>query len=122
MKIKQSGFSFYSVISIVAFIALVFILLLPQQFDLDEAKKRDQSIENMKQIYQAVEKYMQDRQVDFVGDIDELVKAGYLKKNFTVPGGKPGDRYFAEGKYANFDITVKPPEDVLLKYPDHVLE
>ncbi len=116
---KQSGFSIYTVISILAFLALVFILVLPQMFDLDENEKREESIKNMKTIYKAVQSYMEERQTDFTGGDKDLVRTGYLKKTLSVPGGKPGDKYLIRGIFETGVVSVTSP--VADQFPDHKL-
>ncbi|MGC9336875.1 MAG: hypothetical protein ACP5EQ_02105 [Candidatus Cloacimonadia bacterium] len=118
--IKNSkGFSIFSVISIIAFAALVFILLIPQFYNVRAKEKEDQCIKNMQRIERAIEKYMSERQQSFVGDLVELVRTGYLPHAYECPENGVGDKYIASGDYETGEITVKCPNEE--EFPGHKL-
>ena len=71
---NQNGISVYTVLSIILFIALVFILAVPNFFNLDKEKNLEDCINNMKQIWVATTDYMHDTNADFNGDLSILIK------------------------------------------------
>ena len=111
--------SIYKIISIVAFLILVFILIIPQKFNVNRKQKTEECIKNMKTIYEAIENYMIEREESFVGTTKDLVRTGYLKKSYECPEKGVGDKYFMEGDYTTGEITVKCPNED--KFSDHVL-
>lgn len=121
----RNGFGVYKIISIIAFIVLATILLLPQFFNLDKKQKTEQCIKNMKRIEAAVEQYLYERQEDFKGDASDLVRFGYLKKSSECPEGGPGDKYFITGKFETNEIIVQCPNAVKstpLLFRDEILD
>ncbi len=119
MNKNQRGFSVYTVISILAFLLLVFVLTLPQFFNLDKKEKADECVHNMKIIYRAVANYMKDRKEDFKGDTVDLIRTGYMKKTYECPEDGPGDKYIIEGHYDTGVIIVKCPHEE--EFPSHKL-
>ncbi len=140
----NGGFSIYKVISIVSFLAMIFVLALPQFFDLEAKEKSNQCVKNMEQIYFAVQRYMIERNLEFNADGSEdtadLKRMGYLDGILECPEKSAGDKYIIEGlwteegknmdpedrkylpeeeKKALITITVKCPWES--EYPDHVL-
>jgi len=118
---NQRGFSIYTVISIIAAIALLFILVLPQMFQLDKKENTEQCIKNMKMITDSVREYMDTRQESFVGDIDELDRTVGVKVSLECPSNGVGDKYFVEGDYATGKVTVTCPHHAEESFKDHVL-
>ena len=111
--------SIYKIISLVAFLVLVFILIIPQKFNVNRKQKTEECLKNMNTIYEAIENYMAEREESFIGTTQDLVRTGYLKKSYECPEKSVGDKYFMEGNYSTGEITVKcPNEDA---FPDHVL-
>ncbi|RLC45817.1 MAG: hypothetical protein DRH57_07305 [Candidatus Cloacimonadota bacterium] len=116
---NEKGFSVYTVISIIAFLGLIFILLIPRFFNVHSREKREKCIANMMKIEKAIKKYMSERKQSFDGDLVELVRTGYLEHAYVCPEGGPLDKYIAKGNYETGEITVKCPlQD---KFPDHIL-
>ncbi len=116
---RNSGFSIYTVISIIAFAALIFILALPQFFNLNKREKTDECVKNMKIIYRAVENYMNERGESFTEDTQELIRTGYLKKTFECPENGAGDKYQISGNFETGEISVTCPHEDVFK--DHKL-
>ncbi len=117
---------------------LVFVLALPNFFNLDKEKNIEDCINNMKTIWVASTDYVRDTKADFEGDLQLLTKTRKLQdnKNYymeTVPicpetrGQK--DNYIVFGKYIadkigdeikhNYGVIVVCPN--LEKYPKHFL-
>ena len=138
------GFSIYKVISIISFLAMIFVLALPQLFDLESKEKTEQCVKNMEQIYFAVQRYMIERNLEFnangTEDTADLKRMGYLDAILECPEKSAGDKYIIEGLWTeegkNMDpeerkylsdeekkkliqITVKCPWES--EFPDHVL-
>ena len=111
-------FNVYTVISIVAFLILIFILLLPNFFNINKKKNRTVCIKNMKILYNAIENYTEERQKDFNGTQEDLIRTGYLKKAYICPSGKPSDKYIISGEF-NGEIVVKCTHEK--KLPKHKL-
>ena len=107
MRLSNKGFSLYTVISIVALAALLFILILPRCFNLKEKENTEQCIKNMKLIQAAVKDYMVDRNEDFNGDLLDLQRTGFLKKTYECPENGVGDKYQATGKIIVNEFGVK---------------
>lgn len=135
---NQSGFSVYTIISIVLFLMLVFVLALPNFFNLDKEQNVEDCINNMKTIWVATTDYVRDTKVDFNGDLEVLTKTRKLQdeKNYymqTIPfcpetRGKT-DNYIVFGKYVedkigdeikhNYGVIVVCPS--LESYPKHFI-
>ena len=115
----MKNFSIYKVISIVALIILFFILIIPQKYNVNKKQKAEECIKNMSLIYKAIDAYMVEREEDFTGTTQDLMRMNYLKKTFECPENGVGDKYFMEGDYETGTITVTCPH--VDKFPDHVL-
>lgn len=135
---NQSGFSVYTILSIVLFLMLVFVLALPNFFNLDKEQNIEDCINNMKTIWVATTDYVRDTQKDFDQDLQVLTKTRKLQdqKNYymqTVPfcpetRGKK-DNYIVFGKYVadkigdeikhNYGVIVICP--TLDKYHSHFI-
>lgn len=87
MFLNERGFSVYTIISIILFIALVFILALPNFFNLDKTKNEEDCINNMKLIWVASTDYMRDNLTSFNGDLNILVN-NYKKTPDVISGSK----------------------------------
>ncbi len=111
--------SVYKIISILAFVVLAFILILPQKFNVNRKQKTEECVRNMKTIYEAIEDYMQEREENFTGTAQDLMRMNYLKKTYECPENGVGDKYFMEGNFETGEIIVKCPHEV--KFKDHVL-
>lgn len=112
-------FSVYKILSIVAFAVLLFILILPQTYNVNRKQKAEECVKNMSTIYKAIKNYMAEREEDFTGTAQDLMRMNYLKKTYECPENGVGDKYFMEGNYLTGEITVTCPHEA--KYPDHVL-
>ena len=115
---KHKKFTLYKLISILAFIALVFILVLPQVTNVKKREKLQQRYEHMNKIHTAIKRYMRDREKSFRGDLIELVRTGYLKHSYESPFDGHGDKYIARGDYETGEITVKDPNEAQVPIPD----
>ncbi|MDP8219921.1 MAG: hypothetical protein P9X26_01130 [Candidatus Stygibacter frigidus] len=85
--------SIYRIISILAFIALVFILALPNFFDINKKQETEQCIKNMRVVYGAAEEFLKTEHKDFSGTSSDLERMGYLTKSYECPSEAPGDKY-----------------------------
>lgn len=136
---NQNGISVYTVLSIILFIALVFILAVPNFFNLDKEKNLEDCINNMKQIWVATTDYMRDTNADFNGDLSLLIKTPkkddpkntYLSSNLYCPETSHQKKeYLVYGKYVaeqigteikhNYGIIILCPN--LAQYPKHIIE
>jgi competence protein ComGC len=99
MSHNERGFSVYTVISIILFIALVFILALPNFFNLDKTKNEEDCINNMKLIWVAASDYMKDNLTSFNGDLNILLTQ--YKKSSTAlgSGDKKASSHYLEKLY-----------------------
>ena len=79
MKLNTYGFSVYKVLAIIFFLGLIFVLALPQFYDLRTREKAEECINNMKEVKAAAEQYMRDRDTIFTGTVDDLTRTRYLK-------------------------------------------
>jgi len=136
---NQNGISVYTVLSIILFIVLVFILALPNFFNLDKEKNLEDCINNMKQIWVATTDYMRDTNADFNGDLSLLIKTPkkddpkntYLSSNLYCPETSHQKKeYLVYGKYVaeqigteikhNYGIIILCPN--LAQYPSILLK
>lgn len=106
---NRSKFTIYKLVSILAFVALVFILVLPQVVDVKKKENMELRYQQMKKIRSAVKKYMNTREQSFKGDLIELVRTGFLKHSYESPFNGNGDKYIAEGDYESGEVTVRDP-------------
>lgn len=109
----------YKIISVVAFLVLIFILALPKFYNVNKKKNTEVCIRNMKIIYTAIKGYMSERGESFNGDQDDLVRSGYLKHTYSCPEAKPGDKYIISGDKTTGEITVICPK--VKEFPNHKL-
>jgi competence protein ComGC len=119
MSKNRRRFSIYTIISIIAFAGLIFVLLIPRFYNIREKEKTELCIENMQKIKKAIEEYMADRHQSFNGDMVELVRTGYLKYAYECPENGVGDKYIASGNYETGEIIVKCPNEK--EFPMHKL-
>jgi competence protein ComGC len=112
-------FSIYKVISLLAFLILIYILALPQFFNIDRKQNTDECLKNMRILHAAIKQYMAERNEDFYGSQQDLRRTGYLKSSYVCPEGKPDDRYLIKGDLATGVITVRCPHEE--EFPDHKL-
>lgn len=120
VKDKKKKFSIYTFISIIAFIALISILLIPRFFNVKEREKQEDCIAKMEKIHNAIENYMSDRSQSFNGDLVELVRTGYLKHAYECPEDGVGDKYIASGNFETGEVEVKCPNEK--DFPEHKLK
>ncbi len=135
---NQSGISVYTVLSIILFVALVFILAVPNFYNLDKEKNVEDCINNMKQIWVATTDYMRDTNTDFNGDLSLLTKTPkaqdpknkYLQSMTYCPEtSRQKSEYIVFGKYVaeqigtevkhNYGVIILCPN--LSKYHKHLL-
>ena len=120
MQGAKKRFSIYTFISIIAFVALIFILLIPRFYNVKEKEKQERCIENMVKIQNAIENYMVDRHQSFNGDLVELVRTGYLKHAYECPENGVGDKYIASGDFETGEVKVQCPN--VKEFPEHKLK
>lgn len=109
----------YKIISVLAFAILLFILTLPQTFNVNRKQKTEECIKNMKDIYGAIENYMAEREEDFTGTTRDLLRMNYLKKTYECPENGVGDKYYMHGDFETGEIVVTCPNQE--KFKDHIL-
>jgi competence protein ComGC len=100
-------FSIYRLISILAFIALVFILVLPNFFDINKKQETDECIKNMKVVYGGAAGFLQTEMKDFSGTSSDLERMGYLSKSYECPSEAPGDKYHVKVDAETNTISVR---------------
>jgi len=102
---NERGFSIYKVITVLSFIVLVFVLALPQFFNLEKKEKTEQCVDNMEKIYRAVQQYMLERNEEFnvtqKQDTSDLKRTGYLASVLECPEKGPGDNYMITGRFVD---------------------
>ncbi len=122
--LDDKGISVYKIISIVGLLALAFILILPQAMDIQRRENAEQCVNNMREIYDAVSRYMNERDEHFSGDTQDLHRTGHLRRAIYVcPSGTPESHYYIEGNKDTREIIVRCPlhlEDPD-EYPGHIL-
>lgn len=135
---NQRGISVYTVLSIILFVALVFILAVPNFYNLDKEKNVEDCVNSMKQIWVATTDYMRDNNADFNGDLTLLTqtpkktdpKNKYLPKVPYCPEtSRQKTEYIVYGKYIaeqigteikhNYGVIVLCPN--MAKYPKHMI-
>lgn len=119
MRANQNGFSIYRILSIIFFLGFLFVLMLPQMFDLNKKQKTDDCIKNMKKITEAVQSYVNDRGPVTKLTVADLCSSKYLEINPECPEENVGDKY---------QITIDPVKNTVevkcanvAKHPDHKL-
>lgn len=120
MRHNQYGIGIYKIFALIFMLALIFILALPQFFDLQKREKTEQCIRNMKEVKAAVEQYMRDRDEIFTGNTGDLIRTKYLRiADEECPEGTVGDKYLisVDPETRKVTITCANVND----YPDHVL-
>ena len=135
---NQHGISVYTVLSIVLFIALIFVLAIPNFYNLDKEQNVEDCINNMKEIWVATTDYLRDTNADFDGDLSVLRSTRkatdngnyYLgSKSYCPETSRQKDEYIVYGKYVaetigtdvkhNFGVIVYCPN--LDKYAKHFI-
>jgi len=135
---NQKGISVYTVLSIILFIALVFVLAIPNFYNLDKEQNVEDCINNMKTIWVGTTDYLRDNNKDFDGDLNTLKKTRkatdnksyYLTGNPYCPEtARQKSEYIVYGKYVadkigeeikhNYGVIVMCPN--LDKYHKHFL-
>lgn len=117
---NNNGFGIYTVIAVLAFIALVFILVVPSYVDVNAKQKTEEDIANMKEIYLATQDWMVEKGMDYTAVTDSsLIKARKLNKTLYCPGGNPDQKYTIKGEFASGKISVISP--LADKFPDRIL-
>ncbi|MBN2829626.1 MAG: hypothetical protein JXR56_04835 [Candidatus Cloacimonetes bacterium] len=118
---NQKGISIYGIISIIAFLALIFILALPSMFNLNEKENEDLCIKQQEQLYKAIKQYMIDRGTDFTADAVELKRTGYLNSTFECPENGVGDKYQMSGTFVNGEPVISISCPNVGEFPGHVI-
>ncbi len=117
---NNRGISIFLIISVLGLIALAFILILPQVMNIQSKENTEQCLKNMREIENAINRFMNDRQESFIGDAADLHRTGYLKRAvYVCPEGTPESRYYMEGDFNTGKITITCPH--VDEYPDHIL-
>lgn len=135
---NQHGISVYTVLSIILFVALIFILAIPNFFNLDKEQNTEDCINNMKEIWVASTDYIRDTSKDFDGNLETLrrtrkamdTKSYYLGSHSYCPEtSRQKVEYLVFGKYVadmigdevkhNYGVIVYCPN--LHKYSKHFL-
>jgi hypothetical protein len=113
---SQNGISVYTVLSVILFVALVFILAVPNFYNLDKEKNIEDCVNNMKQIWVATTDYMKDTNADFSGDLNLLTKTPkatdpknkYLNSlRFCPETSRQKTEYLVYGKYVAEQIGTE---------------
>jgi len=135
---NQNGISVYTVLSIILFVALIFVLAIPNFYNLDKEQNVEDCINNMKEIWVAGTDYLRDTNQNFEGSPDilrntpkvddprntYLSSASYCpessrqKLEYKVFGIYIEDRIGDEVKH-NYGMIVYCPN--LQAYPKHFL-
>jgi hypothetical protein len=105
---KQNGISVYTVLSVILFLALIFVLAIPHFFNLDKEKNVDDCINNMKEIWVAATDYIRENKTDFGGDLQLL--------NNTRKKSDPKRKYLEKISYCPETARTKTPYLVFGKY------
>lgn len=135
---NQKGISVYTVISIVLFIGLIFVLAIPNFYNLDKEQNIEDCTNNMKEIWVAATDYLKDTHADFDGDPEILRTTHkvhdpgsyYLgKRNYCPETARQKTNYVVYGKYVseqigdeikhNYGVIVYCPN--LASYPKHFI-
>ncbi|MBT3169683.1 MAG: hypothetical protein HN952_03050 [Candidatus Cloacimonetes bacterium] len=109
----------YKIISLVALAVLLFILILPQKFNVNRKQKTEQCVKNMGEIHTAINSFMKEHKESFDGTTRDLMRMNYLKKTYECPEKAVGDKYYLHGNYETGEITVTCPN--LKEFDDHIL-
>jgi competence protein ComGC len=112
-------FNLYKVISIIAFLILIYILALPQFFNINRKQNADECVKNMRILHIAIKQYMMERNEDFYGSQQDLRRTGYLKTSYVCKEGKPDDKYLILGEYKTGKVTIRCPHEE--KFSNHRL-
>jgi len=135
---NQNGISVYTVLSIILFAALIFVLAIPNFYNLDKEQNEEDCINNMKEIWVATTDYLRDTNADFSGDLNILRttrkamdnRSYYLGSSSYCPEtSRQKLEYKVYGKYVadaigdeikhNYGVIVYCPN--LDNYPKHFL-
>jgi len=120
-RLNDKGVSVYTIISIVGLLAIVFILLLPQVMDIQRKENTEKCIKNMREIENAVRRYMNERRENFSGDASYLNRTGYLRRAIYVcPSGTPESHYDIQGVFETGEIIIRCP--MYMEDPDHYFD
>lgn len=135
---NQNGISVYTVLSIILFAALIFVLAIPNFYNLDKEQNVEDCINNMKEIWVATTDYLRDTNADFSGDLNVLrttrkamdSRSYYLgSASYCPETSRQKHEYIVFGKYVadtigdevkhNYGVIVYCPN--LHQYPQHFL-
>ncbi|MEF3694416.1 MAG: hypothetical protein V3576_03615 [Candidatus Cloacimonadota bacterium] len=118
---KQNGISVYTVLSVILFLALIFVLAIPHFFNLDKEKNVDDCINNMKEIWVATTDYIRENQTDFGGDLQLLYNTRkksdpsrrYLERiNFCPETARLKTSYIVYGKYVQDMVGTETRDNI----------
>ncbi|MCF7859140.1 MAG: hypothetical protein K9N07_07445 [Candidatus Cloacimonetes bacterium] len=104
--------SIYKIISIVAFIALFFILSLPNFYNINKKQEAEECIKNMRAVYLAAQDYLRIEKKSFSGSSSDLERMGYLNKAYECPSEAPGDKYQVHIDNETGEISVRCPNEI----------
>jgi len=135
---NQNGISVYTVLSIILFAALIFVLAIPNFYNLGKEQNVEDCINHMKEIWVATTDYLRDTNADFSGDLNILRttrkamdnRSYYLGSSSYCPEtSRQKIEYVVFGKYVaetigtevkhNYGVIVYCPN--LDQYPKHFL-
>ncbi len=120
MRLNENGLSIYKVLALIFMLGLIFILALPQFFDLHQKEKTELCLFNMKEVKLAAEQYMRERNEVFTGTVDDLIRTKYLRiAESECPEGTVGDKYLISVDPETLEVTITCAN--VADYPDHVL-
>ncbi|MCB5250644.1 MAG: hypothetical protein RBS16_03765 [Candidatus Cloacimonadales bacterium] len=119
MGLKQKKLGIYRILSIVFFLIFVFVLTLPNMFDLNKGQKTEECIKNMKNVVEAAQKYVNDRGLERKFTINELVNGKYLEYSPECPEEGIGDKYNMIIDLEENTVEVKCANEA--KHPNHKL-
>ena len=147
MSLNERGFSVYTIISVLLLLALIFVLALPNFFNLDKTKNEEDCINNMKLIWVAATDYMKDHSESFNGDLNLLRTTAkqtaasvdgsgkkrvnnYLEKELKCPESRGSDNeYIVFSKFLLEDVQGTKKQNYgtivicsnLVRYPKHFI-
>ncbi len=119
MNTNQKGISIYKILSIIFALVFIFILALPNMFDLNKGKKTEDCIKNMKKITEAVQSYVNDRGPVTKITVNDLVNGKYLDNSPECPEENIGDKYNVIIDPVNNTVEVRCANEA--KHPNHKL-
>jgi len=120
MLANQTGIGIYKILIVIFVAGLIFILTLPQVFNLNRREKTEKCISNMQEIKDQIKKYMRDRNELFTGTTNDLIRTRYITVvEEECPEGPAGSKYSITVDRKTRIIRIYCPNEK--KFDDHVL-